>query len=320
VVRVLWADAICINQNDLPERSQQVSIMRKIFKQAERVLSWLGRAADGNDLAFDFCNALQEGTAEDFLNMQTGGQSIKDSSVICTSNSAEEAAGAIPDSGDASSRLFGPLFWKRLEEDRVRENQEAKNQNLAKELYHALIMLQKRSYWERIWIIPEVALGKEVILHCGDRRMPFEANHQALEFLRKRLLRRPLRAESEESLEKVLDSFSWLLFYRSENPNWSLPDLLEMFGSLNAVRRVTEYMPSLAQTRTSEKIGLWCLITAVLSRSYCLMSCGSLHRCLLSTHRLGSAHISKKFSILRLSSAFHGRFRIMIQMIDYLKD
>lgn len=40
--RILWADAVCINQQDLDERGQQVSIMRPIFQSAERVLVWLG--------------------------------------------------------------------------------------------------------------------------------------------------------------------------------------------------------------------------------------------------------------------------------------
>ncbi|TVY93978.1 Heterokaryon incompatibility protein 6,OR allele [Lachnellula willkommii] len=41
-VRVLWADAACINQQDINERSQQVQLMRKIYRGASRVLVWLG--------------------------------------------------------------------------------------------------------------------------------------------------------------------------------------------------------------------------------------------------------------------------------------
>jgi hypothetical protein len=33
---------VCINQNDLIERSQQVSIMRAIYEGARNVLVWLG--------------------------------------------------------------------------------------------------------------------------------------------------------------------------------------------------------------------------------------------------------------------------------------
>ena len=40
--RTLWADAICINQEDPNERAAQVLIMGKIFSQARLVLIWLG--------------------------------------------------------------------------------------------------------------------------------------------------------------------------------------------------------------------------------------------------------------------------------------
>jgi hypothetical protein len=43
--RTVWIDAICINQNDLEERSQQVRIMRDIFFSATRVVVCLGRAS-----------------------------------------------------------------------------------------------------------------------------------------------------------------------------------------------------------------------------------------------------------------------------------
>ncbi len=38
----LWADAICINQDDLKERESQVLLMRRIYSAAETVLAWLG--------------------------------------------------------------------------------------------------------------------------------------------------------------------------------------------------------------------------------------------------------------------------------------
>lgn len=40
--RTLWADAICINQEDQDERSAQVAIMGEIFSHAVEVLVWLG--------------------------------------------------------------------------------------------------------------------------------------------------------------------------------------------------------------------------------------------------------------------------------------
>ncbi|CAI6337710.1 unnamed protein product [Periconia digitata] len=39
----IWADAVCMNQSDLHERNQQVSIMRQIYERAARVSIWIGR-------------------------------------------------------------------------------------------------------------------------------------------------------------------------------------------------------------------------------------------------------------------------------------
>ncbi|KAF1989031.1 HET-domain-containing protein, partial [Aulographum hederae CBS 113979] len=41
-VRVLWADALCINQGDDKERGHQVAQMGRIFWQADKVHAWLG--------------------------------------------------------------------------------------------------------------------------------------------------------------------------------------------------------------------------------------------------------------------------------------
>ena len=38
----LWADAVCTNQDDLDERSQQVLAMSAIYRSAEEVIAWLG--------------------------------------------------------------------------------------------------------------------------------------------------------------------------------------------------------------------------------------------------------------------------------------
>jgi hypothetical protein len=45
-VRVLWLDAICINQEDNAEKSIQVPLMRQIYQQASQVCVYLGEAKD----------------------------------------------------------------------------------------------------------------------------------------------------------------------------------------------------------------------------------------------------------------------------------
>ncbi|KAF9691422.1 hypothetical protein EKO04_010878 [Ascochyta lentis] len=56
--RVLWVDALCINQTDNSERSHQVSHMRHIYSQATNVLIFLGEACEGSDVVIDLIKTL----------------------------------------------------------------------------------------------------------------------------------------------------------------------------------------------------------------------------------------------------------------------
>jgi hypothetical protein len=55
--RVLWIDAICVNQQDLDERTQQVQRIANTYTLADRVVACLGEAADDSGLAL---RALQD--------------------------------------------------------------------------------------------------------------------------------------------------------------------------------------------------------------------------------------------------------------------
>ena len=56
----IWIDQICINQRDTVERNQQVRLMHAIFRDAHRVLVWLGADPEGHaDRAFQLVNALR---------------------------------------------------------------------------------------------------------------------------------------------------------------------------------------------------------------------------------------------------------------------
>ena len=57
--RFLWIDFVCINQQDLDERNQQVQLMYRIFGQAERVIAYLGEEADGSQNVPDFLRQIQ---------------------------------------------------------------------------------------------------------------------------------------------------------------------------------------------------------------------------------------------------------------------
>lgn len=54
----LWADAICINQNDNQEKTCQVRMMRDIYEKAERVIIWLGKGQASDKKGFKLADRL----------------------------------------------------------------------------------------------------------------------------------------------------------------------------------------------------------------------------------------------------------------------
>jgi hypothetical protein len=57
----LWVDAVCINQNSVPERNQQVSIMGEIYQMATCVTVWLGEGNSNLRNAFGRYYARERG-------------------------------------------------------------------------------------------------------------------------------------------------------------------------------------------------------------------------------------------------------------------
>ncbi|KAF2812402.1 uncharacterized protein BDZ99DRAFT_558352 [Mytilinidion resinicola] len=55
----IWVDALCINQRDLSEKTEQISkYMSEIYNRALNVRIWLGGASERSDIAMDFVKEL----------------------------------------------------------------------------------------------------------------------------------------------------------------------------------------------------------------------------------------------------------------------
>ncbi len=57
--RVLWVDAICINQSDVSEKNIQVPLMREIYEFASKTVVWFGEENDAQ-VALEFIKELLE--------------------------------------------------------------------------------------------------------------------------------------------------------------------------------------------------------------------------------------------------------------------
>jgi hypothetical protein len=58
--RRLWVDALCINQENVDERTRQVQYMRLIYKHATRVVVWLGLKSVGVEHALNLAQRLSQ--------------------------------------------------------------------------------------------------------------------------------------------------------------------------------------------------------------------------------------------------------------------
>jgi hypothetical protein len=76
VERLLWVDAICINQTDLKERERQVQSMAKVYAKATRVVVWLGEATLDSDQALEQIRAAAEKQSTQSETSETALQAI----------------------------------------------------------------------------------------------------------------------------------------------------------------------------------------------------------------------------------------------------
>lgn len=142
-VRVLWADAICINQTNDEEKSAQVAMMGRIYQGGEQTLVWLGKADCWTAMAFSRLNKVLSRTS--------------DSEDSDSSNPLSEQPDA-PDYhfGNFVPRLHGSRQWRRLC---------AVYQNALS--YFSFRSILHRPYFERAWIVQEIVLSDKVMIMCG---------------------------------------------------------------------------------------------------------------------------------------------------------
>uniref|UniRef100_A0A0B7K0G7 Heterokaryon incompatibility domain-containing protein n=2 Tax=Bionectria ochroleuca TaxID=29856 RepID=A0A0B7K0G7_BIOOC len=129
--RVLWADAVCINQADPVEKSSQVLLMPHIYSQATRVLVWLGAATD------PVFGSVPSHTNQTIL------QGLQMLPSFDPENAAEMAAKTQAISYDALRLRAEDHDWAPL------------------------VALLRRPWFRRKWVVQEVALAKEARLYVG---------------------------------------------------------------------------------------------------------------------------------------------------------
>ena len=133
----LWIDAICINQANIQERSQQVLLMGEIYTSAEKVIIWLGPEREGfDDLIWavtDFPQFLEDaGEDEDYFNV-------------------------------GHKRLLDKVYWQSIGIDPLPHFERLAN------FYYSC------RWFRRAWIFQEVSLARKAVVICGSKSLDWDA-------------------------------------------------------------------------------------------------------------------------------------------------
>jgi hypothetical protein len=74
--RVIWIDAICIDQTDKKKKEDQIALMAEIYAKARRVVVWPGEAEDDSDWALEEIRLISERAAIHLSNAKPFRQAI----------------------------------------------------------------------------------------------------------------------------------------------------------------------------------------------------------------------------------------------------
>ncbi|KAM4058414.1 heterokaryon incompatibility protein [Hirsutella rhossiliensis] len=179
-VEWVWIDKICIDQDDLSERSRQVQLMSLIYSRAVRTLIWIGPDLDA-------CSAAWQLVDEIYRVFQTQNPRAKFVADIPFRMYSDQnhAASGLPEWNDG--------LWRHLRR------------------------LFKLPWFTRSWIVQEVALsrGDPVILH-GQRRYMWHHLGWASSWLRRngylRLEQVPNQIQNVETISNIRRSSApWCL-------------------------------------------------------------------------------------------------------------
>jgi ankyrin repeat protein len=134
--RILWIDAICIDQNNDRERGHQVLQMASIYKKAEQVIIWLGPATTETDLVFNHMSQFEKESVKHVCK----DWKVSDERWVDLWDSVQ------PPSDDRESKLIS------------RHQQQ-----------EGLTELLTRSWFDRVWIIQEVVNARAAKVTCGTK-------------------------------------------------------------------------------------------------------------------------------------------------------
>ncbi|KAK4666343.1 hypothetical protein QC763_404730 [Podospora pseudopauciseta] len=132
----MWIDAICIDQQNVAERSHQVAFMGEIYRKAAKTYVWVGPFADDSDEAMEWVDLIGGS-----INVDWGDEMMKTTDLLEKTKYAPMA--------DASVPYEFEWPWPLLN----------------------LCHFTNREYFTRLWVRQEVKLSQNKVLVCGFKQL-----------------------------------------------------------------------------------------------------------------------------------------------------
>ncbi|CAN9138058.1 unnamed protein product [Alternaria alternata] len=120
----LWIDAICIDQANTSERNSQVAIMRQIYRNAARVIIWIGPATESSEQAMAFLKIMATAKKNEDRNIQRNGVRVASDTSSELGPGPDRSPWSLPSASDHSvgqvdvpeeSSLWTSLRWRYSE-------------------------------------------------------------------------------------------------------------------------------------------------------------------------------------------------------------
>lgn len=167
--RRVWIDGVCINQDDLAERSHQVSLMKAIYSGASDVLVWLGESDKHTRSVFEFFNSMHE-------RHESGKES-------------ETNAGDLSSYPDGESTDLTKASGDAPQSDGLYQH--------ARDNFARIQAFTGRPWFSRAWTFQEACLSPDTVIRCGTDELAWKVFVSATLYLVSRGMARVLGSTSD---------------------------------------------------------------------------------------------------------------------------
>jgi hypothetical protein len=162
---------VCINQADNHEKNEQVAMMAKIYREARRVLAWIGTTDDKSIRALYHFKRITDSASKYGVDTEIDHLVLMDYNgfdvALITGASSEDLQRSFSRVPQQVACIgINPTRCTPVQEILRGSDSEIETLLKSADASDPHVILE-RSWFSRIWIVQEVISAKLLIIHCG---------------------------------------------------------------------------------------------------------------------------------------------------------